>query len=411
VSNVTDIDGVRRKIKATCMSKYGVGSYVESDEFKVKQAAVCHPMKNPQIAARAAMNRKKACMHRYGVAHESQRHIAPDKLAIFHDDSRFNEVCGRLVYTKDIAEYMGYTVSPIAARMAELGISHPTNTSKGESEVISFVKSLICDDGIVLGDRTILDGRELDIYLPSYNVAIEYNGLYWHSEKFKDKYYHQTKSLDCMEKGIQLIHVWEDDWANREEVVKRKIRAKLLGIEKKRVFARKCTIVSPHVDDVKVIYDEHHIQGFRSATVHLGLEHNGVLLACMSLKRTKDDMWDLTRFASNVQVVGGFSKLLANFKKLYQWTEIFTFASLDYSHGTVYEKTGFSFDYITSPNYIYHDGYRILTRYQTMKHKLQAIVTLFDESITEKENMTNNGFVRVYDSGSIKYSLKKNPSD
>ena len=65
-----------------------------------------------------------------------------------------------------------------------------------------------------LHNRTILAGLEIDIYLPDYKLGIEFNGDYYHSSAFKDKYYHQHKSLLAISKGINLVHIWEHEWNN-----------------------------------------------------------------------------------------------------------------------------------------------------------------------------------------------------
>jgi predicted acetyltransferase len=117
--------------------------------------------------------------------------------------------------------------------------------------------------------------------------------------------------------------------------------------------------------------------------------------------------WDLTRYATSVNVVGGFSKLLSHFKKNHEWNEIITFANLDYSTGNLYRKCGFDEVEITRPNYWYVIGNKRESRQKFMKHKLPNRIEKFDESMTEHENMLSNGIYRIYDNGSIKFKLKK----
>lgn len=79
-------------------------------------------------------------------------------------------------------------------------------TSLREEEI----KQFIIDKGFeVKKDRTFLEGKELDIFIPSLNIAIEYCGLYHHSDKFKYKNYHYDKYVKCLTKGIILIHIFE----------------------------------------------------------------------------------------------------------------------------------------------------------------------------------------------------------
>lgn len=106
-------------------------------------------------------------------------------------------------------------------------------TSSKEKDLAEFVLSLCGEDDVVLSDRKILSGQELDIYIPSQKIALEYNGLYWHSEKFKEKQYHYSKWKTCKEKGVELISIWEDDWENKESAVKHMLKKKLGFLEKK----------------------------------------------------------------------------------------------------------------------------------------------------------------------------------
>lgn len=76
--------------------------------------------------------------------------------------------------------------------------------SKGEKEIVNYIKSIY--NGIVLeNDKKIIHPYELDIYLPEINIAIEFNGTYWHSSKCgKDKNYHLKKSKLCEKKRYQI---------------------------------------------------------------------------------------------------------------------------------------------------------------------------------------------------------------
>ena len=94
--------------------------------------------------------------------------------------------------------------------------------SYSEKELSDFVKSLGVE--IIENDRTIISPKELDIYIPSKKLAIEFDGLYYHSELFVNKNYHLDKTNECNKKGIDLIHVYEDDWVEHKESVKSMIK-------------------------------------------------------------------------------------------------------------------------------------------------------------------------------------------
>lgn len=278
--------------------------------------------------------------------------------------------------------------------------------SKGEDEVVEFIQS-ICDFDIERSSRNVIPPYELDIYIPSHNIAIEFNGVYWHSEVYRSSDYHQKKSLLCMEKGVQLIHIWEDNWnsESKREVIKKKIKAKL-GVSVERVFARKCKIVIPDPTEVRSLVESNHIQGFTGASIWIGLEYDKELIACIGMKRTEDaGVWDLIRYSTSKQVIGGFSRLLSYFKRNYAWSMVFTYAHLDYSHGNLYEQTGFTKKHITPPGMYYAKNRIRHRREKFMKHKLKNKLEVFYPEKTERENMNMNGFVRIYDSGNIRYEL------
>ena len=104
--------------------------------------------------------------------------------------------------------------------------------SKPEIEVQDFVKSL--GFKIITNNRKILNGKELDIYIPELNKAIEFNGFYWHYDKTnpncKPSCYHSTKSKLCKSKDINLLHLREDLW-NRNKQKMKKVIHKFLEYE------------------------------------------------------------------------------------------------------------------------------------------------------------------------------------
>lgn len=102
------------------------------------------------------------------------------------------------------------------------------------NELFNFISEFY-NGKIFTNNRTVLDsGKELDIYLPDIKLAIEFDGLYWHSDKFLDKNYHLRKTKECEEKEIHLIHIFEDEWINKKDIVKNKIIKLIYLLEKER---------------------------------------------------------------------------------------------------------------------------------------------------------------------------------
>lgn len=93
-----------------------------------------------------------------------------------------------------------------------------------ETQLYQYVQTIY--DGVLeQHNRSLLGRKELDLYLPDARVAIEFNGVYWHSiDHVIDRLYHQDKSLGCSAQGVCLYHVYEDEWVCNREEVKQKIK-------------------------------------------------------------------------------------------------------------------------------------------------------------------------------------------
>lgn len=412
VTNPNKTNAVREKIKKTNISRYGVSNFLLCDEGieKTKETmmqkyGVEHHMKCDHIKTKCREGYIKTVSDRYGVDHTTK--YEKKFSHIVEDDKLFTEFCSRYEHVEEVAEALEYHPSRIRARMAECGIAKKTKSSYPEKQIREAISQFYSGE-IIQSDRTVLQGRELDLYLPEAKVAIEYNGMYWHSETRKGKYYHQKKTLDALAVGVRLIHIWEDDWEdeNKRNIIISKIKS-IVGKADSKIFARKCRV--ERIETPKEFYKNNHIQGSIMASLSYGLFYNDRLVAAMSFRNDGDGVYDLVRYASSDTVIGGFSKILSTFKKEVMWKYVYTFASLDYSNGGVYEKCMFEKEHITPPNYVYFSSTKnkTLSRYQTMKHKLKSILgDDFDQALTEKENMEKAGWYRVYDAGSIRYSIK-----
>ena len=288
---------------------------------------------------------------------------------------------------------------------------YPNMNEQGQSykekEVFDFVKS-IYDGEVIPNAHDVIYRKELDIYLPDKHLAIEFNGLYWHSEqKGKGENYHIDKTNACKEKGIRLIHIFEDEWNQKQEIVKDRIRS-ILGIGQTRIFARKCDARKIDSKTANEFLEANHLQGADNSPIRYGLYYNDELVSVMTFGKprfNKNYDWELVRFASRngCNVVGGASKLLNYFRREHSGS-IVSYADRRYSDGNLYEKLGFTQAGISQPNYCYLKGDERLSRYQCQKHRLAKILgDGFDPNLSEYENMALNGWTKVYDCGNFVY--------
>jgi hypothetical protein len=199
-------------------------------------------------------------------------------------------------------------------------------------------------------------------------LGFEFNGLYFHSEKFKDKWYHLNKTNYFKERDIRIIHIWEDDWSFRNEIIKSQIK-NWLEISDVRIFARKCVV--REIKDSRVaskFLDECHIQGKTNSNLKLGLYYKDEVISIMTFdhnngrNKISNDFWNLNRFCNkrNTVVVGGFSKLLSFFIKNYKVDRIISYADRDWSRGDLYNKLGCRLINVSKSDYkSLFDGIRV----------------------------------------------------
>ena len=249
---------------------------------------------------------------------------------------------------------------------------------------------------------------ELDLYFPKNKLAIEFNGLYWHSEDAVGKEYHNGKEKVCNEIGIDLIQIFEDEWYDKKDIIKSIINTRL-GVYESRHYARKTTLVEVDSKTAGEFYIKNHIQGKASCSKHYGLKSNGELMAMASfgnrshLFKNNSEI-ELIRFCTklNTQVVGGLSKLLS----LYRDVSIKTYCDLRLFNGNGYKAVGFKELHRSKPSYFYFKKLKRYSRFNFQKHKLEKVLDKFDGSLSETENMRMNGFSRVFDCGNMVLMLE-----
>lgn len=286
-----------------------------------------------------------------------------------------------------------------------------TFRSKGEIEVETFI-STITTENILINVRNIIPNREIDIYLPKHKFAIEYNGLLWHSEIFgkKDKNYHLYKTRQCIQQGIQLIHITDYQWKFKCDIIKSIILAKLNKTNK--IFARKCIIKELNRNIKKEFLNNTHLYGNCNSKINLGLYYNNELIFIMTFGKPRYDNiyeWELLRFSSklNTTIIGGFSKLLSYFIKIYNPKNILVYCPRNISCGNVFFKNNFKLINTTNPGYQYLnlDYLNPFPREKFQKHKLPNILERFDYNLSEWENMKLNKYDRIWDCGNYKFQL------
>lgn len=271
-------------------------------------------------------------------------------------------------------------------------------SSSAEREVFDFVSSLL--PGVRSNVRDVLgDGRELDVYIPSHRLAIEFNGMYWHSHSvLQDKNYHLSKTELCEAKGIQLLHIWESEWMGRGDVWKSIIRTKL-GLSN-RIYARGCQLVDVSTDQAKLFHNKNHLNGYAAASQHVGLEYEGELVMCMSvgLSRFGENSTEIIRSSCvlNTVIVGGISRLLT-----YINADVVYYADRRLSMNGGGLCSIMKVVSISQPSFWVYDGSRLRHRLSYTKSKMLNHPE-YSPTISVIDNI-HKIYNVVYDCGVIKY--------
>ena len=406
----------KEKTKLTCLKKYGV--------------------ENPSQDKKVIDQIKKSKLDKYGSSGYNNRNKSLKSLSVkkfnehldfldkdiepYFEPSEYFDKDKRIYKCKTCGNIFGLEYWQDQTNQIRCTICKPKYKSKGEGDLTNFLTLL--NIKFKKEDRTIIKPKEIDFYLPDFNLAIEYNGLLWHSygdsghsylnNLHKENInYHLDKTKKCNENNIQLLHIFENEWLNpiKQEIWKSIISNKIKMNQ--TIFARKCKIKELTSSESKEFLDNNHLQGNCSASIRLGLFYNDELVSLLTLAKpryNKNYDWEIIRFANKkfINVVGSFSKLLKYFRQNYSGS-IITYADKRYSNGDLYRTNGFEELKDSKPNYFYVDimNMMLISRVKCQKHKLKDFLKEFNPELTEAENMFNNGYRRIWDCGNKVFIL------
>jgi hypothetical protein len=297
----------------------------------------------------------------------------------------------------------------------------PTWTSKGEIEIKEFIESL----GFQVSkgkNRKLLDGKEIDLIIDNTNMCIEYNGLYYHTEKMgKTSSYHLNKTIECNQLGYKLIHIFEDEWKTKQELIKIKIKHILKVNDGIKIGGRNIIIKEINKEDKSFFLTQNHIQGNDKSTIFYGGYYDNELVGVMTfnnkrnMTKTNEGEFELSRFATkqNYVIMGLASKILKQFIKHYSPKTIISFADRRWTinpDNNLYTNLGFDLTSITKPTYYYYNSkisrYKRFHKFGFGKNNLKKRFPELDYNKTEKELTSELGYEKIWDCGLFKYKLE-----
>lgn len=442
-------DEVKNKRKQTVLSKYGVEEVFQSEDVQTKISSTNlhkYGSENPMHSEIGHQRYLEALRKKYGVDNISQLEEIAHKIQSSHILRHADQITDEqarenyLKFKNDPVGYIQHLNGDITIR--ELAISLGYSNSDRiyqvchenpellaylaeckhnlEHEIYKFLsEDLGCN--VIMHDRKHIAPYEIDMWLPDHQIGIEINDTYTHNSSLPNHWdnsikpadYHKAKTDLAQTSGIRLIHIFEYNWINRQDIVKSIIR-NAVGCTRERYFARKLAIKEVDSTACERFLGANHIQGSMISAIRLGLFNNDDLVSLMTFNKTRhtigrrnqdEDVWELGRFCSslNTQVVGGASKLFKYFISTYQPRKVISFSSRSYTTGRIYERLGFHLVSVSDPGYMWvnMNTNLALNRVDCQKHNLPKLFK--DDGIdlnkTEQQIMVEHGFVQVFDSG------------
>ena len=368
-------ESVKNKIKETFRKRYGKDNYTQTDEYKALVSGDNH-------FSREHIQNKENFNKEYMLKHfVKNKRFLIDECCVFFNVSES--------YINEFKRHNNIIIP---------------NKRSNKALTQQRLYDEIDVENKILNSKAVIPPYEIDIFLPDFNLAIEYNGLMFHSLgkseypmlRDVEKDYHLKKTQMCEEKGIQLLHIFESD---NIEIWKSLINSKI-G-KNTKIYARKCVLKDLKQTEINEFLENNHLQGSCEGSFRYGLFFNNVLVCVLLLEKTKNTEHDfeLLRFCNlkGYNVIGGASKLLKHFRK-HNNGSIISYANRRWSNGNLYEKLGFTKISYTMPEYFYFYE-------KDKKYKLQKNITLenFNPNLSEFENMFNQDYRVIFDCGNMVY--------
>ena len=383
------------KLKETMLNRYGVEHALHSPKFLNKF--------------------KETMLNRYGVEHNEYINMHAFTQLLLDDKEWLQEQYADCLSSYTLAKMLNVTPRTILSRLYKFNIPivYDSHMSSFEYEIQTFIHTIYTDE-IITNTREIISPLELDIYLPNINIAIELNGMYWHSElQGKDKNYHLNKTNRCEAMGIRLIHIWDYEWNKTPDIIK-SLLSLILQHTANKYDARKCTIKKITQLESYRFLEDNHLQGGIYAPIRLGLFHNNILISLAIFAKSRyarDIDYELIRFVNktNCVVRGGFGKLIKYFTTNYQGS-LMSYVDKSKFIGNSYNALGFKYSHSSKPNFKYFKNNKLYSREAFQKHKLIKKLENFNEDISAWANMQQHGYNRIWDCGNDIYILKQKDS-
>lgn len=354
--------------KATSQRLYGVDNFAKSDLFRKKSVSTYRTKYGVDNPMQCEMIKKKlsdSCMEKFGVAWPCMR-----------EEARFSGFGGN---------------------------SAPNVTFY--NELLQVFSSDMIQREFTIGHYSY--DFKIGKNLIEINPTSTHNstwGLY--EKEGKPKTYHKDKSEVAKESGYRCIHVW--DWDSYSSIIK-------LLQPRTRIYARDCEVREVDVSSAKSFIEENHIQRYAKDSIRLALIYDNKIVSIMTFgtpRYNKKYQYELIRYCSSYNVIGGAERLFKNFIKLYNPESVISYCDQSKFDGKTYEKLGFSLqDVSISKHWVSMKTGRHITDNLLRQRGFDQLFGLeygcYGKGTSNEDLMLKHNFVVVYDAGQATYIWKK----
>ena len=390
----------RDKAKQTCLEVYGVDNPFK-DKEKIRQSyidkyGVDHPMKVYSIKQKVISNTDYAALIAKTHQTNLQRYGVSNAATLPECRQRIKDSL-----TKTFMEKYGctcYWTSDDRKKSYNCAHSKPNE---------AFAK-LLSENGIKFTREFPLIRKVFDFKVN--NNLIEINPFATHNSTWSiftadglDKYYHRDKSQLAEEHGYRCIHVW--DWDDKDKIVR-------LLLPRKRVFARNCEVREVDLNTTREYLNKYHLQGYAKDAIRIGLYYDNELASIMTFGKpryNKNCEYELIRYCSSYNVVGGAEKLFSHFLQEYAPNSIVSYCDKSKFTGSTYKKLGFQFisDSVGKHWYNPKTDMHVTDNLLRQRGFDQLFGTSYGKGTSNEELMLSAGFVEIFDAGQSTYIWNK----
>ena len=412
--------------KATKLKRYGDENYF--DKNKSKQTRQKFAQEDKHYLSNIIEKRKQTCLKKYGKTSSVQTKFVSEKriyqrylrqFEALNNNQDFSPLFSfqeyfsvrnsvklkwKCKHCEKIFESKVYDKNRFLPRCYSC-FPKRSSTSKEEKQLIKYLNSIYTGK-IKTSTRKIISPQELDIYLPDEKIAIEFNGLYWHSDKNgTTNDYHLNKTEWCEGKGIQLIHIFEDEWKFKQNLVKNYLK-QILDLVQNKVSIENCEVKQIFDSDiVDNFLSENQLQDIFSSNIYFGVYFANQLIKIMCFKQQLD-CFEIVNICDKVDyfVENGNNVLIDNFLKYYYCKKLTITFDRRFLIDKSFEEFGFKQMGKTIPGF-YYWNYRKKQYKENIEksQKLLSEISNYNYLLSEKENMHANGYACIYNSGYVIY--------